>query len=233
MMSLLPFAILWEYTPFCNGPDEAIDRITQLVFSRSSLIISDEGLSSETSRGTEFVIVMSDEPQGGLAHRRRGSDNGVRYGSRRARYWRSPFGNSARVRDVEASIDATRGRLSLVASLAWMFDRSAAPGHLSRVVWLIWRLPYSCQAHDYPPKIRGCKSLWTIRSESHAGLFSPTVHSGTTDQCDRSMYIDSHSLALLLAIAVLSYLLGYLCSQMQFGDTPADGTSSRKQTPKD
>ncbi len=47
------------------------------------------------------------------------------------------------------------------------------------------------------------------------------------------MYIDSHSLALLLAIAVLSYLLGYLCSQMQFGDTPADGTSSRKQTPKD
>ena len=58
-------------------------------------------------------------------------------------------------------------------------------------------------------------------------------HSGTTDQCDRSMYIDSHSLALLLAIAVLSYLLGYLCSQMQFGDIPADGTSSRKQTPKD
>ena len=75
-------------------PADTVDRITQLVSSRSSLIISDEGPSSETSRGTEFVIVMSDEPQGGLAHRRRGSDNGVRYGSRRARYWRSPFGNS-------------------------------------------------------------------------------------------------------------------------------------------
>jgi hypothetical protein len=75
-------------------PADTVDRITQLVSSRSSLIISDEGPSSETSRGTEFVIVMSEEPQGGLAHRRRGSDNGVRYGSRRDRYWRSPFGNS-------------------------------------------------------------------------------------------------------------------------------------------
>jgi L,D-transpeptidase catalytic domain len=75
-------------------PEDTVDRIAQLVSSRSSLIISDEGPSSETSRGTDFVIVMSDEPQGGLAHRRRGSDNGVRSGSRRDRYWRSPFGNS-------------------------------------------------------------------------------------------------------------------------------------------
>jgi hypothetical protein len=117
--------------------------------------------------------------------------------------------------------------------MAWMFDRSAAPGYLSRVVWLIWRLPYSCQAHDYPPKLGDVNLCGQFALQSHAGLFSPTVHSGTTDQCDRSMYIDSHSLALLLAIAVLSYLLGYLCSQMQFGDIPADGTSSRKQTPKD
>jgi hypothetical protein len=76
-------------------PEDTVDRITQLVSPRSSLIISDEGPSSETGHGTEFVIVMSDEPQGGLAHRRRGSDIGVRYGSRRYRfYWRSPFGNS-------------------------------------------------------------------------------------------------------------------------------------------
>jgi hypothetical protein len=76
-------------------PEDTVDRITQLVSPRSSLIISDEGPSSETGHGTEFVIVMSDEPQGGLAHRRRGSDIGVRYGSRRDRfYWRSPFGNS-------------------------------------------------------------------------------------------------------------------------------------------
>jgi len=76
-------------------PEDTVDRITQLVSPRSSLIISDEGPSSETGHGTEFVIVMTDEPQGGLAHRRRGSDIGVRYGSRRDRsYWRSPFGNS-------------------------------------------------------------------------------------------------------------------------------------------
>jgi hypothetical protein len=76
-------------------PEDALDRVTQLVSPRSSIIISDEGPSSETGHGTEFVIVMSDEPQGGLAHRRRGSDIGVRYGSRRDRsYWRSPFGNS-------------------------------------------------------------------------------------------------------------------------------------------
>ena len=76
-------------------PEDAVDRITQLVSPRSSLIISDEGPSPETGHGTEFVIVMSDEPQGGLAHRRRGSDIGIRHGSRRDRfYWRSPFGNS-------------------------------------------------------------------------------------------------------------------------------------------
>jgi hypothetical protein len=77
-------------------PEDTVDRITQLVSPRSSLIISDEGPSPETGHGTEFVIVMSDEPQGGLAHRRRGSEIGVvRYGSRRDRfYWRSPFGNS-------------------------------------------------------------------------------------------------------------------------------------------
>jgi hypothetical protein len=76
-------------------PEDTVDRITQLVSPRSSLIISDEGPSSETGQGTEFVIIMSDEPQGGLAHRRRGPDLGIRYESRRAPIrWRSPFGNA-------------------------------------------------------------------------------------------------------------------------------------------
>jgi hypothetical protein len=47
------------------------------------------------------------------------------------------------------------------------------------------------------------------------------------------MHIDSQSLALLLAIAILSYLLGYLCSQMQFRDSPGDDKLPRNQTPKD
>jgi hypothetical protein len=76
-------------------PEDTVNRIIQLVSPRSSLIVSDEGPSSETGHGTEFVIVMSDEPQGGLAHRRHGSVIGARYGSQRDRlYWRSPFGNS-------------------------------------------------------------------------------------------------------------------------------------------
>jgi L,D-transpeptidase catalytic domain len=74
-------------------PEHTVDRISQMVSPRSSLIISDEGPSSETGRGTEFVIVMSDEPQGGLAHRRRESVIGVRHSPRDRNYWRAPFGN--------------------------------------------------------------------------------------------------------------------------------------------
>jgi hypothetical protein len=76
-------------------PEDTVNRIAQILSPRSSFIISDEGPSSETGRGTEFVIVMSDEPQGGLAHRHRGPDASVRYDSRRVRpYWRSPFGST-------------------------------------------------------------------------------------------------------------------------------------------
>jgi hypothetical protein len=64
-------------------PEDTVDRIAEMVSSRSSLIISDEGPSSETGRDTEFVIVMGDEPQGGLAHRRKGPDISVRHEFRR------------------------------------------------------------------------------------------------------------------------------------------------------
>jgi hypothetical protein len=39
--------------------------------ARSSLIISDEELSSETGKGTDFVVLLSGEPQGGITSRRR------------------------------------------------------------------------------------------------------------------------------------------------------------------
>jgi len=72
-------------------PENTVDRIREMVLPRSSLIISDEGPSSETSRGTEFVIIMSGEPQGGLTNRRRRPEIGVRYEPRGDRYyWRSP-----------------------------------------------------------------------------------------------------------------------------------------------
>jgi hypothetical protein len=54
-------------------PQDALDRIEGMVSPRSSLIISDEPLSTETGKDTEFVVVLSGEPQGGIKSRRRGS----------------------------------------------------------------------------------------------------------------------------------------------------------------
>jgi hypothetical protein len=51
------------------------------VSPRSSLIISDEALSRETGQGTDFVVLLSGEPQGGIKNRRRGPEF-------EARYWR-------------------------------------------------------------------------------------------------------------------------------------------------
>jgi hypothetical protein len=52
-------------------PQDAIDRISELVSPGSSLIISDEGISNETGKGTDFVVLMSGEPQGGISMRHR------------------------------------------------------------------------------------------------------------------------------------------------------------------
>jgi hypothetical protein len=72
-------------------PQETLDRIAGMASPRSSLIISDEALSSETGHGTEFVVLMSGEPQGGIKFRRRSPET-VRYERPRDRlpYW--PFG---------------------------------------------------------------------------------------------------------------------------------------------
>ena len=52
-------------------PRDALDRISQVVLPGSSLIISDEGASIETGKDTDFVVLMSGEPQGGIKARRR------------------------------------------------------------------------------------------------------------------------------------------------------------------
>jgi hypothetical protein len=51
-------------------PADALERINELVVPGSSLIVSDEELSHETSKGTDFIVTMSGEPQGGIARRR-------------------------------------------------------------------------------------------------------------------------------------------------------------------
>jgi len=52
-------------------PHEVLDRIASTALPRSSIIISDEPLNRETNYRTEFVVVLNNQPQGGLAMRKR------------------------------------------------------------------------------------------------------------------------------------------------------------------
>jgi hypothetical protein len=56
-------------------PQDAFDRIAEMLSPRSSLIVSDDELSAETGKDTEFVVILSGEPQGSMKSRRRGSGN--------------------------------------------------------------------------------------------------------------------------------------------------------------
>jgi hypothetical protein len=54
-------------------PRDALDRIAGMVSPRSSLIVSDEEMSADTAKDTEFAVVLTGEPQNGSKSRRRGS----------------------------------------------------------------------------------------------------------------------------------------------------------------
>lgn len=60
-------------------PDDALERISAMISPGSALIVSDEPLSRETGPATEFIVVMSDEPQGGIRIRRREPEARSRY----------------------------------------------------------------------------------------------------------------------------------------------------------
>jgi flagellar motor protein MotB len=51
-------------------PQGVLDRIAPTALPRSSIIISDEPLSAETNYRTEFVAVLSNQPQGGFVTRK-------------------------------------------------------------------------------------------------------------------------------------------------------------------
>ena len=68
-------------------PQDVLDRIAGIA-PRSSLIVTDEDLSSETSKGTDFVVLLSGEPQGGIKSRRRDPTAEISYARR------SPFGGA-------------------------------------------------------------------------------------------------------------------------------------------
>jgi hypothetical protein len=76
-------------------PQDVLDRIAEIA-PRSSLIVTDEALSSETGKGTDFVVLLSGEPQGGIKSRRRSPGTEFRRYARprdRLFYWPSPFGS--------------------------------------------------------------------------------------------------------------------------------------------
>jgi hypothetical protein len=50
-------------------PQDVLDRIAPTTVPRSSIIVSDEPLSSETNYRTEFVAVLNNQPQGGFVTR--------------------------------------------------------------------------------------------------------------------------------------------------------------------
>jgi hypothetical protein len=51
-------------------PKDVLDRIGPTALPRSSIVISDEALSAETNYRTEFVAVLSNQPQGGFITRK-------------------------------------------------------------------------------------------------------------------------------------------------------------------
>jgi L,D-transpeptidase catalytic domain len=55
-------------------PQDVLDRIAPTAVPRSSIIVSDEPLSSETNYRTEFVAVLNNQPQGGFVTRQPSTD---------------------------------------------------------------------------------------------------------------------------------------------------------------
>jgi len=78
-------------------PPDVLDRIPG-ASPRSSVIVTDEAPSAETSKGTDFVVVLSDQPQGGIKFRKPAPAQDYGYVSSRYRApalgpaWSSPYG---------------------------------------------------------------------------------------------------------------------------------------------
>ena len=82
-------------------PQDVLDRIAPTAAPRTSLIISDEPPNREQNYRTEFVVVLNNQPQGGLAIRKPASDMVARsnelggYGYGYARQYSGPYGGTS------------------------------------------------------------------------------------------------------------------------------------------
>ena len=86
-------------------PQDVLDRIGPTALPRSSIVVSDEPLSAETNYRTEFVAVLSNQPQGGFITREPSTDalvasdnvrNDGGFGFLFQRGWSPPTGNGRR-----------------------------------------------------------------------------------------------------------------------------------------
>ena len=86
-------------------PQDVLDRIAPTALPRSSIVVSDEPLSAETNYRTEFVAVLSNQPQGGFITRKPSTDalvasdnvrNDDRFGFFFQRNWSPQTGNARR-----------------------------------------------------------------------------------------------------------------------------------------
>ncbi len=84
-------------------PQDVLDRVGPTALPRSSIVVSDEPLSAETNYRTEFVAVLSNQPQGGFITREPSTDTLVANDNVRSddgfgfffqRNWDSPTGNT-------------------------------------------------------------------------------------------------------------------------------------------
>ncbi|HML41491.1 MAG TPA: L,D-transpeptidase family protein [Hyphomicrobium zavarzinii] len=60
-------------------PPEVVSKVSQYVWPGSSIIVSDEEMSKETGEATDFVVLISGEPQGGIKKRPRQQPNYYQY----------------------------------------------------------------------------------------------------------------------------------------------------------
>ena len=107
-------------------PQDVLDRIAPTAVPRSSIIVSDEPLSGETNYRTEFIAVLSNQPQGGFVTRLPTDDVAADGGN----YWgdttRGPFSSPGIPRQAirvgaEASTTVTTGLVDAArpAPAAW------------------------------------------------------------------------------------------------------------------
>jgi hypothetical protein len=109
-------------------PLDVLDRIAPTALPRSSIVVSDEPLSAETNYRTEFVAVLSNQPQGGFITRTPtvnveiASDAGFGFGSFFQRSW-----------DPQPADPRRRGGQGSQGSQGGQFYQPVQPGYYRQV----------------------------------------------------------------------------------------------------